>query len=82
VTLAEIEVALGEGAGVARANAADVVPFGLDLDKPLREAREDFERFYLQHKLREAGGSVGKLAGLCGLERTHLYRKLKDLGIS
>lgn len=80
ITLAEVEPALARSPEAAR-----LVPPGegpvFDFDKPLREAREDFERVYLEHRLREAGGSVGKLARLCGLERTHLYRKLKDLGI-
>ena len=48
---------------------------------PMREAREQFEREYLVFKLREAGGSVGKLAESVGMERTHLYRKLRALGI-
>jgi DNA-binding NtrC family response regulator len=48
---------------------------------PLREAREQFEREYLIYKLREAGGSVGKLAEAVGMERTHLYRKLRSLGV-
>ena len=48
---------------------------------PLREAREQFEREYLAFKLREAGGSVGKLADAVGMERTHLYRKLRTLGV-
>ena len=50
-------------------------------DLPLREAREQFEKNYLAHQLREAGGSVGKLAKRVGMERTHLYRKLRSLGI-
>ncbi len=83
VALTEVEAALSSGpAGNGNGSTTPAVaamPF--DLEKPLREAREDFERHYLQHRLREAGGSVGKLAQLCGLERTHLYRKLKDLGI-
>lgn len=49
---------------------------------PLREAREQFEREYLTHQLRKAGGSVGKLAAAVGMERTHLYRKLRALGIN
>jgi len=53
----------------------------LPLDLPLREAREQFERIYLQHQLRRAEGSVGQLAKLTGMERTNLYRKLKALGI-
>ena len=48
---------------------------------PLREAREQFEKDYLEHQLHEAGGSVGKLAKRVGMERTHLYRKLRSLGI-
>jgi len=50
-------------------------------DLPLREAREQFEREYLEYQLRKAGGSVGKLAESVGMERTHLYRKLRALGI-
>lgn len=47
----------------------------------LREARERFERAYLEQQLELCGGRVGKLADRVGLERTHLYRKLKSLGI-
>ncbi|MEA5446201.1 sigma-54 dependent transcriptional regulator [Gammaproteobacteria bacterium AB-CW1] len=47
----------------------------------LREARERFERAYLEQQLELCGGRVGKLAERVGLERTHLYRKLKALGI-
>lgn len=53
----------------------------IDLGLPLREAREQFERLYLEHKLRETGGNVGKAAKLVEMERTHLYRKLRALGI-
>jgi len=53
----------------------------LPLDLPLREAREQFEKVYLEHQLQEVGGSVGKLAKRVGMERTHLYRKLRALGI-
>ena len=48
----------------------------------MREAREQFEKNYLEYQLRESGGSVGKLAKRVGMERTHLYRKLRSLGIS
>lgn len=48
---------------------------------PLREAREAFERDYLIHQLRQVDGSVGKLADVVGMERTHLYRKLRQLEI-
>jgi two-component system nitrogen regulation response regulator NtrX len=50
-------------------------------DLPLREAREQFEREYLCYQLKQAKGSVGKLAESVGMERTHLYRKLRTLGI-
>lgn len=80
VGLAEVDGALSASPAMPRNAPASAIS-GLDFNKPLREAREDFERVYLQHRLREAGGSVGRLAGLCGLERTHLYRKLKDLGV-
>lgn len=59
--------------------AVSAMPLPLDL--PLREARETFERAYLQHQLRLAGGRIGELARRVGMERTHLYRKLRALGI-
>ena len=54
---------------------------GINFDQPLREAREQFERIYLLQKLQETDGNVGKAAKLAGMERTHLYRKLRALGI-
>ena len=48
---------------------------------PLRKAREEFERAYLQQQLMLCGGKVGKLAARVGMERTHLYRKLRSLGV-
>jgi two-component system nitrogen regulation response regulator NtrX len=48
---------------------------------PLREAREQFERAYLQQQLILCHGKVGQLAKRVGMERTHLYRKLRSLGI-
>ena len=48
---------------------------------PLREAREQFERSYLQQQLVLCGGKVGQLAKRVGMERTHLYRKLRSLGV-
>ncbi|OQW95116.1 MAG: transcriptional regulator [Beggiatoa sp. IS2] len=50
-------------------------------DLPLREAREQFEKAYLEHQLQEVGGNVSKVASKVGLERTHLYRKLRALDI-
>jgi two-component system, NtrC family, nitrogen regulation response regulator NtrX len=78
VQAAEVQQALGRATPVAGDEAAVL---GIDLDLPLREARDAFERAYLQRQLQQAGGSVGRLAKACGMERTHLYRKLKDLGI-
>jgi DNA-binding NtrC family response regulator len=51
------------------------------LSLPLREAREQFERAYLQQQLVLCNGKVGKLAQRVGMERTHLYRKLRSLGV-
>ena len=48
---------------------------------PLREAREFFERLYFEHHLRQEQGNITRLSERSGLERTHLYRKLKDLGL-
>ena len=53
----------------------------LQLEMPLREAREAFERAYFEHHLALERGSIARVAEKCGLERTHLYRKLKALGI-
>jgi two-component system nitrogen regulation response regulator NtrX len=58
--------------------SADALP-GFDL--PLREAREKFEKAYLEYQLHVEGGSVSKMANRVGMERTHLYRKLRVLGI-
>ncbi len=51
------------------------------LAMPLREAREHFERAYLQQQLQLCNGKVGQLAKRVGMERTHLYRKLRALGV-
>ena len=53
----------------------------VSLDQPLREAREAFERLYFEHYLRVEGNNMTRIAERCGLERTHLYRKLKQLGL-
>ncbi len=51
------------------------------LDQPLREARDAFERRYFEHHIKLVAHNMSKLADIAGLERTHLYRKLKQLGI-
>jgi DNA-binding NtrC family response regulator len=74
----EVEQALG-GSG----QALDVHQALRSLfNQPLREAREQFERAYLEHHLRRSDGNVVDVAGISGIERTHLYRKLKQLGLS
>ena len=55
--------------------------FSLSLDLPLREAREHFDAVYFEYHLRKEVGNVSRVAEKVGLERTHLYRKLKQLGI-
>jgi len=52
-----------------------------DLDRPLREARDEFEKCYFEYHLAREGGSMTRVAEKTGLERTHLYRKLKQLGV-
>ena len=53
----------------------------LPMDLPLREARDHFDALYLDYHLRKEEGNVSRVADKVGLERTHLYRKLKQLGI-
>jgi DNA-binding NtrC family response regulator len=63
----------------AEANQAE---FNLSyIDLPLREARDLFEKAYFEYHLNQASGSMTRVAEKTGLERTHLYRKLKALGI-
>jgi DNA-binding NtrC family response regulator len=53
----------------------------LPLDRELREARDAFERVYFEYHLTREGGNMSRVAERVGLERTHLYRKLKQLGV-
>jgi len=78
VSVADVDEALRQNPSAPATAAATQPPF---FDLPLREAREQFEREYLVYKLKEAGGSVGRLAEAVGMERTHLYRKLRALGV-
>ena len=69
---------------VAPGAPAPGVSLGMALEVmglPLREAREIFERMYFEFHLSKDGGNMTRLAEKTGLERTHLYRKLKDLGL-
>jgi len=53
----------------------------ISLDQPLREARDAFERIYFEYHLARENHSMTRVSERTGLERTHLYRKLKQLGI-
>lgn len=77
VELDEVKAALGESLGEA-GTAAGQPDF---YDLPLKEARERFEKAYLEYHLEKYSGSVARLSHAIGLERTHLYRKLNSLGI-
>jgi two-component system, NtrC family, nitrogen regulation response regulator NtrX len=67
--------ALGTAAGPAGATAS------ISFDIPLRDARDAFERAYFEYHLARENGSMTRVAEKTGLERTHLYRKLKQLGV-
>lgn len=71
----EIDLSIGE---IREKEESGIPP---EFDLPLKEAREQFERSYLEHQLRATGGSMSKMAKRVGLERTHLYRKIRALGI-
>jgi DNA-binding NtrC family response regulator len=53
----------------------------LQLDLPLREAREQFDSLYFNYQMQKENGNISRIAEKAGIERTHLYRKLKQLGI-
>ena len=83
------QLALGSDIGVAdisNALATLEAPLpnpahALPLDRELREARDAFERVYFEYHLNREGGNMSRVAERVGLERTHLYRKLKQLGV-
>jgi DNA-binding NtrC family response regulator len=60
---------------------AQVAGVSVSLDQPLREARDQFERVYFEHHLARENYSMTRVADRAGLERTHLYRQLKQLGV-
>ena len=68
------------GVGNGHDNALQVSQ-SFDLDQPLRDARDAFEKAYFEFHLTNEGGSMTRVADKTGLERTHLYRKLKQLGV-
>jgi len=80
-TVLEEEIGLADVERVltTRTDAQDAPELGLD--RPYREAREAFERMYFERLLGREQGSMSRVAERSGLERTHLYRKLKALGL-
>jgi two-component system, NtrC family, nitrogen regulation response regulator NtrX len=86
LTALSTEISADEVARVAREFGLDASPpvvssVGITFELPLREAREKFEFQYFQHHIRREDGNMSRVADKVGLERTHLYRKLKQLGI-
>jgi DNA-binding NtrC family response regulator len=79
-----VEAAMTGGLGlqsVAPLNLGPQPEQSFDLDRPLREARDAFEKSYFEFHLARENGSMTRVAEKTGLERTHLYRKLKQLGV-
>ena len=79
VDLPEVEKLLGNGTDQSYEVGTDTMRLPLDL--PLREARTKFEKLYLQRQLDRVDGNIVELARIVGMERTHLYRKLRSVGI-
>ena len=79
IDLAEVEQLKGSDRDRSYEMAGDVMK--LPLDVPLREARTEFEKLYLLRQLEKVDGNIVELARIVGMERTHLYRKLKNVGI-
>jgi DNA-binding NtrC family response regulator len=81
---AQVPEPLAVEAPVETAQARNAAPAGastVSLDQPLREARDQFERVYFEYHLARENFSMTRVADRAGLERTHLYRKLKQLGV-
>ena len=84
LTALEEEIGADDVARVMPQEIEEVTPAQSFLplfEQPLREARDAFEKLYFEHHLRQEGGNMTRLAERSGLERTHLYRKLKQLDI-
>jgi DNA-binding NtrC family response regulator len=85
--LATVVTTMGENALVPAAPQGPAMDTGpqamqsFDLDRPLRDARDGFEKAYFEFHLAMENGSMTRVAEKTGLERTHLYRKLKQLGV-
>lgn len=81
ITLADVTRVLEQFSSSPASQELKLQSSPINLTLPLREARDDFERFYFQHHMAVINSNMSKLAEISGLERTHLYRKLKQLGI-
>ena len=81
IDLDELRELLKDANGSANSIAENTIQINIDLDQDLREARENFERQYLSYHLELCGHNMTELARRVGQERTHLYRKLKALGL-
>jgi len=81
LTALEEEIRLEDVDRVLAARSTPASAPEVALDRPYREAREAFERVYFEHLLAREHGSMSRVAQRSGLERTHLYRKLKALGL-
>jgi len=77
----EEEVGVDDVGRVVVTQPQPTVAAELSLSGPYREAREAFERAYFDNLLKAESGSMSRVAERSGLERTHLYRKLKALGL-
>ncbi|MEO6566550.1 MAG: helix-turn-helix domain-containing protein, partial [Casimicrobiaceae bacterium] len=79
ITTEHVKRVLGEAASPSPSVAPEITSRFFDM--PLREAREAFERIYFEQLLGKEQSNMSKVAEKAGLERTHLYRKLKQLNI-
>ncbi len=77
ITQSDVEAAIG----TIEVSTASRGGFPVSFDQPLRQAREQFEKIYLEYQLTKYGGNVSNMAEEVGMERTHLYRKLRSLGV-
>ncbi len=82
VTLEDATRVLEQFSNSAESDALLKAAMPIELTQPLRSARDEFERYYFRHHMKLVNNNMSRLAEIAGLERTHLYRKLKQLGIS
>lgn len=81
ITLEDVNRVLSQFAPLQQSTSGSSNQGEIDLDRPLREARDDFERLYFDYHMNKAAGNMSRVAEAVQLERTHLYRKLKQLGL-